>query len=197
MPSPSISVVNCAKRLSSASRRRQSYSSAQYRQTSLIHCSGAPWLQSSTSSASGQRRLRNLRLQIVEHIVADRNTKRIDCRVHDGRAPGRLASRQLTEKGALIFEVSRWIFRPKARTGHQSQPAPLHTGSLARMAMAIIAGEATRGRVERSVPLAADDTFAPPQIGIGIIGAAWNSRHGAASRFTRPGPVRLKNVAVR
>ena len=40
---------------------------------SLIHFSGAPWLQSSTSSASGQRVLRSRDFEIVEHVVADRN----------------------------------------------------------------------------------------------------------------------------
>src|SRR5216684_2354217 len=58
--SPSSSVVNWEKRLSLASRRRQSYSSAQYWQISWIHLSGAPWLKSLTSSASGQRVLRSL-----------------------------------------------------------------------------------------------------------------------------------------
>ena len=66
MSSPSISVVNCVE----AVERRLARAPIvvlrpSTRQTSWIHCSGAPWLQSSTSSASGQRVLRSLDLRSV------------------------------------------------------------------------------------------------------------------------------------
>ena len=123
MPRPSISVVNWLKRLSSASRRRQSYCSAQYPQTSLIQPSGTPWLQSSTSSASGQRVPAQSRPQIVEDILADRNAIGVNLIVHGGRHHPRLLIRSL--RGSR-HAPARQLVRPGPRRGVSTQGSPIH-----------------------------------------------------------------------
>ena len=123
MPRPSISVVNWLKRLSSASRRRQSI---------LLRPIPADVPDPAERDALapvvdelglGPASPAQSRPQIVEDILADRNAIGVNFIVHGGRHHPRLLIRSL--RGSR-HAPARQLVRPGPRRGVSTQGSPIH-----------------------------------------------------------------------